>query len=403
MKLLLVVHNVHARGGMEVQLVHLAEGLAAGGHDVRLVSVGTTAVEHDAEDRVPRLDRCVRLTDLAAPGRWTRIASLRRLARLARTSDLVHCTGWDASLWGRLAAIIAMRPVVVTEHSGGRQHQVSSTGAPRGRWIARHNRALDRFTAVTIICAEWQRGLLESEGVAPAKLIRIPNGVPVSKLRSRARAGTTRADLGIPPEAKVLAHVARFAPPKRQLLALDTTERLREDLADVRIVFAGDGPELNRVREAAKARGADWAIFLGRHDNVPSIFALSDLAILTSSAEAMPMVVIEAIAVGVPIVSTDVGDVGHVLERTGAGIHVPVGDAEAFYRACHQVLTDGAMHERLAGAGAAGGAQIDADTMVHRYEHLFATVLDGGPPSADSRRSPRLIRAGRRWTAAFRN
>jgi glycosyltransferase involved in cell wall biosynthesis len=381
MKLLLAVHDIGTRGGMEVQLAHLAEGLAAAGHQVRLVSVRSFA-DTDQEPASRLHDSAVQLAHLGATGRWSKVASLGRLRRLAQRSDVVHCTGWDASLWGRLAAILARRPVIVSEHSPGRQYQVSPAGAPRGGWIASHNRALDRFTAVTVMCAEWQRDMLEREGVARRKLICIPNGVPVNELRKRARIGTTRAQLGIPTDAKVLAQVARFVPQKRQLLALETTARLRRVLGDVRIVFAGEGPELATVRHAAEARGADWAIFLGRHDNIPSVFALSDLAILPSAGEAMPMAIIEAIAVGVPVIATAVGEVGHVLDRTGAGIHVPAADEEAFYLACRRVLSDEAVHSRLASSALAASAQIDAATMVKRYERVFDGVLRGVDPAA---------------------
>jgi glycosyltransferase involved in cell wall biosynthesis len=99
--------------------------------------------------------------------------------------------------------------------------------------------------------------------------------------------------------------------------------------------------------------------------------------VLPSSGEALPMVVLEAIAVGTPMVATDVGDVGTVLRATGAGISVPADDAEAFYRACLDVLGDAELRRRL--TDSAGGARehIDAPTMVGRYERLFGSILSG--------------------------
>ena len=87
------------------------------------------------------------------------------------------------------------------------------------------------------------------------------------------------------------------------------------------------------------------------------------------------MTIIEAIGVGVPIVATDVGDVGRLLERTGTGLHVPASDLEAFLRACRSVLVDPGLRERLAGAAEAGRPEVDAGTMVRRYERLFETLL----------------------------
>lgn len=370
-RLLLVISNLSTLGGMEVQLVHLANGLAALGYAPRVVSIRSNG-SRAAGPGAPELRPDVQLLHLSARGREGQLSALRRLARLARSAELVHCTGWDASLWGRLAGVLARRPVVVAEHTAGREHQVAPSGAPRGAWIALHNRLLDPATATTVICAEWQRALLQREGVDPAGIALIPNGVPVDALRRRAQDGPDRRALGIPPEAKLIVHVARFTPQKRQELTLEATARLREELGDVRVLFAGSGPELERVRAAA--RGADWALFLGRQDNIPALLAMADLAVLPSSAEAMPMSVLEAIAVGTPLVATAVGDVPRVLEQTGAGLVVPVDDVAALVRACRDVLADPALRRELAAAAGCAREEVDAATMVDRYAALFARL-----------------------------
>ncbi len=125
----------------------------------------------------------------------------------------------------------------------------------------------------------------------------------------------TREALRIPATTKVLAHVARFAPQKRQPLSLETVARLRESVGDVGTVFAGEGLELEGVQATAHRMGANWAVFLGRRDNVPSVFALADLAVLPSTGEALPMAILETPAVNVPVVASDVSD---TLRRTGA-------------------------------------------------------------------------------------
>jgi glycosyltransferase involved in cell wall biosynthesis len=388
-RLLLVISNLRTLGGMEIQLAHLANGLAGRGHEVTLASIRSRAEDGAGADHGPAIDPRVQLVHLGATGREAQLPALRRLRRMARGSDLVHCTGWDASLWGRLAGIAARRPVVMAEHTPGREHQLSPSGAPRGPYIAAHNRLLDPFTASTVICAEWQRDILAGEGVRPAKMTLIPNGVPVDELRRQARAGITREALGIPADAKVVTHVARFRAQKRQLLTLETVARLRETMGDVRVVFAGAGPDLESVQEAARAMGADWATFLGRHDNVPSVFALGDLTVLPSTGEAMPMSIIEAIGVGVPIVAADVGDVGPILERTGAGLLFPAEDPDSFLAACATVLSDPEVHRRLTQAALAAETEVDAQTMVRRYEDLFASIGATANGSGDRARRPR--------------
>jgi glycosyltransferase involved in cell wall biosynthesis len=116
-------------------------------------------------------------------------------------------------------------------------------------------------------------------------------------------------------------------------------------------------------------------VFLGAHPNVASIFRLADLAILPSSAEAMPMVILEAIAMGVPVVATDVGDVREMLERTGAGVAVPADDLEGFFQTTLGLLSRRVERDALAAAAQEAREEVDAATMVRRYEALFAAAL----------------------------
>ena len=97
---LLLVNHL-ARAGMELQLMHLARGLAGLGHEV---TIGCVEVRTDVSD----LQRDgVRVMELSGSSRAARMAAIPKLARIARNYDLVHCTEWDASLWGRMAAVLA--------------------------------------------------------------------------------------------------------------------------------------------------------------------------------------------------------------------------------------------------------------------------------------------------------
>lgn len=381
MRLLLLIHDVSVLGGMEIQLVNLANGLAHAGHDVRLVSIRSSRdASRTARELGLRPD--VVLLHLGARGRTARATTVGTLARMARRSDVVHCTGWDTSLWGRLAAIAARRPVVVADHAGSRAYQRSSTGASRAGWIALHNRLLDPFTSSTVICAERQREQLLVEGVRDDKIAVIFNGVPVEEMETQARLGFTRASLKIPSDAKVIAHVASFRSMKRQALTLETVAKLRAALdEDVRVVFAGTGPQEERVEALARKMGADWATFLGPQRNVASVFRVADLTVLPSSAEAMPMVILESITMGVPVVASDVGDVASMLESTSAGLCFDPDDHDAFFETARRVLTDGSLHQALAESALAARAEIDAATMVSRYVDVFRRATERQAPA----------------------
>lgn len=376
LKLLLVINELTPDGGAEVQLRHLALGLAADGHEVTICCIDSSTLPP-----ATLRDAGVRLVELGVQDRRGRPAAVPRLARLARGADVVHCTMWDASLWGRLAAVLARRPVVVADHATDRAVQVADDGSSRTTWIARHNRLLDRFTFATVAVADSQRQLLLSEGVSAAKIVHIPNGVPLAGLEQAATEGPTRSDLGLPATAPVALQVGVFRAEKNQIGALEAFARVREQVPEARLLFAGEGPTLPVVeRRAAELGAGEWACFLGNREDVPALLALSDLLLLPSTSDAMPVTVLEGMALGVPLLATDVGDVRRVVGD--AGVCVPPGDPDALREAAVELLGDAALRGRLAAAARARAPGFDAATMVRRYEALFAAARNGGDPVA---------------------
>jgi glycosyltransferase involved in cell wall biosynthesis len=370
----LMLVNHLARAGMELQLMHLARGLAQRGHEV---TIGCVEVRTDVSD----LARDgVRVEEVAGSSRAARMAAVPKIAQIARGYDLVHCTEWDASLWGRMAAIVARRPTIVTEHTLDRGIQRSESGSQRGRAIALHHRLLGPSTYAIVHVAEQQADVLLAEDVPPAKLVHIPNGVPLDHIRDVAASGLTRADIGLPGDAKVVMHVARFYPVKRQAWTLEVVRRLREELGDVHAVFVGKGPDMEAFQTRIRDTGAqEWAHVLGVRDDVPAVLNLADLAVLPSATEALPMTMIETMAVGIPQVTTEVGELGPTLREADAGLTVPVDDQDAFHVACRAVLSNPDLAARMRAGALQAVGRFDADRMVGRYAALFESAISDRP------------------------
>lgn len=364
-KLLLIINQLTPAGGAEIQLAHLAVGLAERGNEVTVCCVWRSII-----DPKPFADAGVKLVTLGVRKRRARPLIIPHLVRLARKADVVQCTMWDASLWGRIAAIIARRPVIVADHAADRRIQVSASGAPRGDWIARHNRMLDRFTAATITCAASQRDVLTGEGVAAEKIVHIPNGVPVAALNDEA-ATASRTALGLPEGVPLVLQIGVFRAEKNQIGALEAFPAVREKVPDAELAFAGDGPLRESVeRRAAELGATDWVHFLGNREDIGALLAVSDLMILPSTADAMPMTVIEAMALGAPIVASEVGDIPAMLDGA-AGVLVPPGNLEALAAQIAALLVDEARRKELGAAGRAIAKSYDSAAMVARYEATF--------------------------------
>lgn len=368
-RILLLVYWL-AHGGMEQQTIFLANAHAALGDEVT-IGYGRVNPDHEVH-----LDPRVKLLDLDIRSPAQKLLAVPGLARVARRADIVHCTGWDASLWGRLAAIIARRPVVITEHtSPGRETQAFASGRRSNWFVALHNRALDPFTAVTVAVAEAQVEGLVRDGVRRRKITVIPNGVPLDAIRRAAVEGVSRADLGIAEDAKVVIQVGRFIPQKRQDWTYETISAIRDEVGDVQLVFAGEGPTEPALRQRARDDGASWAHFLGLRSDVPALLKLADLAVLPSQAEALPMVVIEALTLGVPQVATDVGDVRLMLERASAGIVVGRDDRSGYETACRRLLSDEELASQQSESGRAGANVFAIEAMAVQYDELFSSII----------------------------
>jgi glycosyltransferase involved in cell wall biosynthesis len=324
-------------------------------------------------------DTGIELVELGIGSRSRRPLAVPHLARMARRADVVQCTMWDSSLWGRLAAIAARRPAIVADHATDRSVQVAANGSARADWIARHNRLLDRFTYATVACASSQRPVLIGEGVSPEKLVHIPNGIPIEATVREAESGPSRADLGLPDGKPLAIQVGTFRREKNQIGAVEAFRVLRGRIPEAQLAFVGEGPTLESVRRRAEEIGAGEAIhFLGFRPDAASVISLADVFILPSISDAMPMTVLESMAVGVPVLASDVGDVRSLVGDTG--VCVPAGDTEALARECARLLEDDDLRARLGDAARRRAPAFDSAAMVRRYEALFAAAVAGEPP-----------------------
>jgi glycosyltransferase involved in cell wall biosynthesis len=372
----LLVVNWLKPGGAEVQLMHLAEGLAKSGHEVTLCCMNDVFVDVEALRNAG-----VEFVSLHARTRFGRLFAVPRLAKLARRSEIVHCTIWDASLWGRIAAILARRPVVVADHATDRSIHTSSKGASRESWVALHNKLLDPFTFATVSVAATQRAVLLNEGINPAKIVYIPNGLPIEQMKAAAAAGPPRAELGIPEEVPTVMQVGVFRTEKNQVGALEAVAGIRAQGSDAHLVFVGDGPTKPEVEDRVAALGGEeWVHFLGMRSDVPAMLSLADLLVQPSHADAMPLTVLEAMAVGVPVVATAVGDVPAMLAGR-AGLTIPAEDREALEAALTELLADPAKRAEMGAAGEEIAAARDSSKMIDSYEALFEAALGGASPT----------------------
>jgi glycosyltransferase involved in cell wall biosynthesis len=205
----------------------------------------------------------------------------------------------------------------------------------------------------------------------------IPNGIPTDEY---APDPDTRAQWrqahGIEPRATVLTHIGRFAVQKNHALLIEAFAQVRTH-APLYLLLVGGGELEDAVREQVAGLGLQERVrFLGVRADVPAILNASDLFVLSSRWEGNPLSVMEAMAAGLPVVSTAVGGVPELVREGETGLLVPSGDAAALARALQALVDDPARREAMGAAARQHAiAHFDIRHTVRGYEQLYESLL----------------------------
>jgi glycosyltransferase involved in cell wall biosynthesis len=285
----------------------------------------------------------------------------RRAAETVRRAgpDVVVTQSVDAQVIGHWIARRLHVPHVTIEHGGP------------GLRRAFHRRVLVRLVAPhvdqAIAIAAAQVPTLRAFGFRSDRIVVIPNGSPEPHVL-RAR-DVVRAELGVGPGDTVALLAATLRPEKRATLFVEAVAHARDRLPSLRGVVAGGGPDL----EAARGRAAalEGTVVLGERDDVADLISAADLVCLTSVAEGLPMIVLEAMALARPVVSTAVGGIPDVV-TPDLGLLVDDGTPAAIGDALVSLATD---PDRRRAMGLAARASYEASYTVGRMADDYAAVL----------------------------
>lgn len=288
-----------------------------------------------------------------------RVRALRRILASERP-DVLHTTHFEGDLVGRLASIGSGTPVVSSlvntsydavrlQDPRIRRWKLRLTQTIDG-WTARH--LTDRFHAIT---GTVKQAAVDALGIAPEHVTVVERGRDPARLGepSASRRRQARQQMGLAPDDEVVLNVARQEFQKGQAYLLDAATELLERRPRLRILIAGRlgnaSPDLERRREEL---GLDDRVrFLGHRDDVPELLAAADMFVFPSLYEGLGGAVIEAMAMGVPVVASDLPALREVLEDGRGGVLVPAGSPTAIAAAVDRLLDDRDEAESLGRGG----------------------------------------------------
>ena len=361
-----MVHTEASRGlgGQEKRILLEAVSLRGRGHDVLLVGQPDGLLRREAE-RAGVPFRPVAMRFVCDPAAlWSFI----RLFREVRP-DIVHThsskDSWLAGLAGRMLGL----PVVRTRHVS------IPVSGHRLNWAY-------RLPHLVMTTADRIRGMLVEEGVCDQSRVKVlPTGVDLSRFREGIPPCVFRGEVGLPEGVPAVGIVAQLRQSKGHEHFLRAARLLRDRGSNARFFVVGDGHWRDIFREEARRLGVlDGTVaFLGYREDIPEVMAGLDLLVIASTrTEGIPQVALQAMAMGLPIVGTDIGGVPEAIRPSGAGVVVPVGDPPALAAAVEGLLADPSRRARMGEAGRAFVRERHSlermlEETVHAYEEVLAS------------------------------
>jgi glycosyltransferase involved in cell wall biosynthesis len=246
---------------------------------------------------------------------------------------------------------------------------------PRARWI--HRYAFNHGVVPVAVAQEVALSLERLYGINRCRVIS--NGIPTDSYASpqtprsewRARGGFRDSDV-------LFVCVARFSPQKNHAVLLKAFAQGPASDPNAHLILAGDGVLREQLQEQAKNLGLVRQIhFLGLRTDIPDVLGAMDVFALSSDWEGNPLSVMEAMASGLPIVSTAVGGVPNLLEDGKEGFIVPPGDVEGLAKSMAFLLRTPQARQSLGMAAARRARKnFDVSTMVQAYEDLYENLVN---------------------------
>lgn len=366
MKIVYVITRSDVIGGASVHLLDLARGAQDAGHEVVILVGGHGVFLDRAKEKGLR---CVSLRYMVRE--VSLLKDLRGLFEL-RTAiaeikpDIIHLHSSKAGVLGRLVAKSLSVPVVFTAHGWAFTEGVSERRRAVYRFIEQY---MARFSSKVITVSEYDKRLALDLGVGNQELITtIHNGMP---------------DCAVCPKDYItgdvvrMVMVARFDSPKNHLAlvkALTCIKHLKWSLE-----FVGDGPLLRSVQDVVRSYDlADHVVFSGACNDVSARLAKSDIFILTSDWEGLPLTILEAMRASLPVVASRVGGVSESIEQGRTGFLIERNDQPSLVEALTVLIESAELREEMGRQGRLKfESEFTFDTMLRKTLDVYVGAMQG--------------------------
>ena len=291
---------------------------------------------------------------------------------LKEKPHIVHTHTSKAGILGRWAAFFARIPIIVHTPHGhvfwGYFNRLTTLA-----FII-----LEKLTAFItdkiITLTEHEKRDHLKFGIAPAtKFSIIHSGVDLGKFLNVSDDDTViRRNLGIPEDSFVVGTAGRLTPVKGHRYLIEAARKIVDVRPDTTFVFLGDGELLDELKNMATELGVEENVkFLGWRSDVAEVMSVFDVFVLPSLNEGMGRVLVEAMALGKPVIASNVGGISDLVINGKNGYLLPVGDVETFAVRIKELLDDPGKREEMGNTGQKYAAGYSSEEMVKKIDRLY--------------------------------
>jgi len=288
---------------------------------------------------------------------------------------IVHTHTSKAGILGRWAAFFANITIIVHTPHG------HVFWGYFNKWKTACFILLERMTAsitdkIITITEQEKKDHLRFKIALDEKFTVIHSGVDLTAFsNARINAPAMREKLGISPEAFVVGTAGRLTPIKGQKYLLEAAAIISPRKPDLFFVFLGDGELAPELSKMASSRGIKNVMFLGWRQDVPEVMSTFDIFVLPSLNEGMGKVLVEAMALGKPIVASDVGGIPDLVIHNHNGLLVPPADVEGLVNSINELLHDPIKRKEMGDRGKVVAADYSAEAMIQKIDQLYDEAI----------------------------
>ncbi len=291
--------------------------------------------------------------------------------------DILHTHGGTAGFWGRAAAMLNRLPSVRI-HTYHGLHYLSEAYEGRKSFRIADRLALPFTTRVICVCkSDLQKAM--AAGIATEKKgVVIYNGIEVETFSHQTKRKELRQTLGVQENEIVVGTVGRLHRQKAQDILLQAFKKVLDQHPNVRLWIVGEGELRSGLERLAHDLGIGERVnWLGGRTDIPELLSAMDVFVLSSLWEGQPIVLLEAMASGKPVVATNVDGIPEIVENGKSGLLVEAGEVGPLALAMEQLILHPQLREEFAARGKDRiSEEFTARHMAGRIAQLYRSSLN---------------------------